>query len=82
MEGQPGPWKISCHRDDGSESLRLQGALGLDVRIHREGGKLYVQGRRRPHFSLYEYLTTVLDENGGEESRIESYEGTVVRSRA
>jgi hypothetical protein len=62
-------------------SLRMQSAGGFDVRLTEAGGQLVLEGRRRPAFHLYEYLTSRLGPGRCEDSRIESAEGLQVRRR-
>ena len=61
------------------EALRIRAEGGLDLRLQLEGDTLSIQGRRRPRFDLYEYLSTRLHADGREESVAESAEGRVER---
>ena len=63
------------------ESLRLQSAGGFDVRLTQTDAEILLEGRRRPAFHLYEYLTSKLGPGRCEETRIESAEGLQQRRR-
>ena len=63
------------------DSLRLQAEGGFDVRLTQTDGQIFIEGRRRPAFNLYEYLTSRLGPDLYEESRVESAEGLQERRR-
>ena len=82
LEGAVAPFRVSQVDEGGGLTLRLRAEPGLDLRVVEQEGRITLQGRRRPEFHLYEYLSSELGPALEENSRLESMERVLLRSRS